>query len=68
MKWFISTELLFEHVDAFLKSLSKHASKTEEDFMSNAVPGEACYRTCQEGNVRVCHFKFNLEYYQVLGG
>lgn len=36
--------------------------------MKYAVPGEDCNRKCSQSSQKVCHFKFTLEYYQVLGG
>lgn len=39
--------------------------------MKFAVPGEECFRKCSTLSTedrKVCHFKFQLEYYQVLGG
>ncbi|CAD6991399.1 unnamed protein product [Ceratitis capitata] len=30
-------------------------------------PGELCNRRCTAGDSRICHFKFTLEHYQVMG-
>ena len=37
------------------------------DFKTNAVPGSKCNRQCSTNDRRVCHFKFRLEFYEVLG-
>lgn len=56
-------------LDSYVKTLST-VENFEEDLMKHAVPGEECLRSCDEEKetMKVCYFKFVLEYYQVLGG
>lgn len=60
----------FYFEEHFLKTLNQEDLNLENDLMGNAVKGEKCYRPCSKDpkDQKVCHFKFNLEYYQVLGG
>ncbi|CRK86705.1 CLUMA_CG000538, isoform A [Clunio marinus] len=55
-------------LDSFLRSISPNENILEHDFMKYAVPGHQCYRECSTKSQKVCYFKFQLEYYQVLGG
>lgn len=36
-------------------------------FVSKNIAGELCNRECEEGDYRICYFKFTLEYYQAMG-
>lgn len=33
----------------------------------NVTQTEQCYRPCIDGELRVCHFKFVMEYYHAMG-
>jgi hypothetical protein len=54
--------------DSYISLLWNEHMRIGEDFMEKAVPGEECARSCSEHDRKVCHFKFQLEFYQVLGG
>ena len=54
-------------LDIFIKTF-KHEENIEENIMKYASFGESCYRTCQKNDTRVCYFKFQINYYQVMSG
>ncbi|CAG9803373.1 unnamed protein product [Chironomus riparius] len=53
----------------FLTSIKYDENKDmKENLMKYAVHGDTCYRDCQKNDTRVCYFKFQIKYYQVLSG
>ncbi|KAL7014673.1 hypothetical protein ACKWTF_016053 [Chironomus riparius] len=52
----------------FINSLSINSSKFNVNLINNSVPGEQCNRECHSNDTKICHFKFTLEFYQILGG
>lgn len=54
-------------LDMFIKAI-KPDDKIEENVMKYAVPGTLCRRQCQKNDTRVCYFKFQINYYQVMSG
>lgn len=54
-------------LDIFLRTISNEV-KIEENVMKYAIPGELCYRKCEDNDAKVCYFKLIIKYYQILSG
>lgn len=54
--------------DSYAKSVGAAKESIKENVMRHAVAGAECLRPCETHYRKVCHFKFQLEHYQVLGG
>lgn len=54
-------------LDAFYQVVSAN-DIVESNIMKSAVYGELCLRPCKKGDIKICHFKFIIKFYQVMSG
>lgn len=56
-------------LDTFITSIKyDEDNDMKENLMKYSVHGDMCYRDCQKNDTKVCYFKFQIKYYQVLSG